>query len=254
VAEVAAGGDSAKVSLTASLRSRRVSYSLIALALAGGAPLGLVLLRICRAGVFSPGWVTREITADAWTYGYVAFSTALVFSAFGYALGRQVDRLVELFSTDPLTNLKNRRVMQERLEEEIAHAERYGTSLSLLLIDLDGLKTLNDRDGHWAGDVALRRAAAAVRSGCRATDIAARWGGDEFALLAPHTGPSEARHLAERIRELAAKEGPQSITVSVGVATAARSRPGWTPEALVREADGALYEAKRLGRNRVVSA
>ena len=237
----------------APLQSRRVGYLLMALALAGGAPLGLVLLRAWQGGGFSTGWVQRELAADAWTYVYVAFSTALVFSAFGYTLGRQADRLVELFSTDPLTDLKNRRVMQERLEEEIAHAERYATKLSLLLIDLDGLKALNDRSGHSAGDAALRHAAAAIRRGSRATDIAARWGGDEFALLAPNTGPAEARRLAERIR--AAAEGDShSITVSVGVATAARSRGGWSPEALVREADAALYEAKRLGRNRVVSA
>jgi diguanylate cyclase (GGDEF)-like protein len=188
---------------------------------------------------------------------YVALSTTVAFVTFGYVLGRRADQLYDLSITDPLTGLRNRRVVQERLEEEVGRAQRYGTALSVLLIDIDGLKELNDRHGHRAGDVALRKVATAIRNGSRATDRAARWGGDEFMLLAPNTGLTEARQLAERIRGLVA-EGTSApgepITVSVGVATHDSARDAGTTEALVRRADRALYEAKRLGRNLVVSA
>ncbi len=233
---------------------RRVSYVVIAAALAVGAPLGLLVLRWLRGGGLD---FSSELARDGLTYTYVAASTLIVFSLFGYVLGRQADRLYELSSTDALTTLKNRRIAQERLDEECARAERYGTAFALLLVDLDGLKELNDRSGHRAGDLALRRAAAAIRSGARASDVAARWGGDEFVLLAPNTGADEARRLAERIRAFAAEEaaaGGPEVTISVGVAEFDPARRRATPEALVRAADAALYEAKRLGRDRVVVA
>ncbi len=236
---------------------RRGSYALTALVLASGAPLGLLLVRGLRAGAFSLAWARAEVTGEATTYVYVTVSTALVFAAFSYVLGQQADRLFELSSTDSLTGLRTRRVLQERLEEEFGRAERYGAPLSLLLIDLDDLKALNDRQGHRAGDLALRRAASAIRDGSRAADLAARWGGDEFILLAPSTGRPEAWQLAERIRALLHEGGAaatQPVTVSVGVATLDPGRGVRNPEALVSLADGALYEAKRLGRNRVVAA
>lgn len=235
---------------------RRGSYVLAAVVLASGAPLGLVLVRALRAGAFSVAWARAEVAGDPTTYAYLTLSTTLVFAAFSYVLGRQADRLYDLSSTDSLTGLRNRRAVQERLEQEFERAERYGEHLSLLLIDLDGLKELNDRHGHRAGDGALRKAAAAVRNGSRAADLPARWGGDEFILLAPSTGRPEARQLAERIRALV-NEGvaaaTRPVTVSVGVATLEPGRGVRSPDALVSLADGALYEAKRLGRNRVVT-
>jgi diguanylate cyclase (GGDEF)-like protein len=236
---------------------RRSSYVLEALALASGAPVGLLFVRSLLAGTFSVAWVRAELAADAAAYVYLTVSTTLVFVVFSYVVGQQADRLIELSSTDSLTGLRNRRVLQERLGEELGRAERYGAPLSLLLIDLDGLKELNDRQGHRAGDLALRRAATAIRNGSRAADLAARWGGDEFILLAPSTGCSEAVQLAERIRGLVTEggeEGAESVTVSIGVATLDPGRRPRSPEALVSLADGALYEAKRLGRNRVVAA
>ncbi|HEY6549130.1 MAG TPA: GGDEF domain-containing protein, partial [Vicinamibacteria bacterium] len=128
--------------------------------------------------------------------------------------------------------------------------------LSVLLLDVDGLKLLNDRHGHRRGDEALERVAEAIRTGSRATDVAARWGGDEFAILAPNTGRLEALTLAERVRALTAEGNPPSeaVTVSAGVATFDFSRRPATPDELIRTADAALYEAKRSGRNRVVAA
>jgi diguanylate cyclase (GGDEF)-like protein len=231
-------------------------HALLGAALALGAPLGLLALRSVRAGEASPSRLLNEIASDVWTYAYVTVSTLVVFSLYGLALGRMASRLYDLSSRDPLTRLRNRRALQERLEEEFARSVRYGSPLSMLLLDLDGLKALNDQYGHRRGDDALVRVAAAIHTSSRATDMGARWGGDEFAILAPNTGREEAMQLAERIRTLAAGGAPSSgtVTVSAGVATLDAERRAATPNELVRAADSALYEAKHNGRNRVVVA
>ncbi len=236
---------------------RAIRHGFLGAALALGAPLGLVVLRAVRAGEASPRWLSNEIASDVWTYGYVTASTVVVFSLFGLALGRRASQLYDLSSSDALTRLRNRRALQERLEEEFARSVRYGSPLSLLLLDLDGLKALNDRHGHRRGDDALVRVATAIHTSSRGTDVGARWGGDEFAILAPNTGREEALRLAERIRTLAAAGGAPSsgtVTVSVGVATLDAARRTAASNDLVRAADAALYEAKRNGRNRVVVA
>lgn len=231
--------------------TRRHLYAAIGAALSLGAPLGLLALRAAQAQKLSSAWLRNELAADRTTYGYVCLSTLVAFSLFGFMVGRQADRLVELSTTDALTGLHNRRALFDRLRHELARAARYEEPLSLVLIDVDGLKALNDREGHRAGDAALGLVASAVRSGSRASDLAARWGGDEFALLAPSTGAEAAAQLAERVRALVAAGG--GVTISAGIATLEPdSRPS-EPEALVRAADAALYEAKRGGRNRVVS-
>lgn len=235
-------------------RARR--HALAGAALALGAPLGLLSIRAVLAQRAEGAWLWREISSDAWTYGYVTVSTLLAFVLFGLVLGQQADRLYELSTSDSLTRLRNRRAFEERLEEEFARAARHASSLSILLVDLDRLKTLNDRHGHRVGDEALARVATAIRRGSRAMDVAARWGGDEFVLLAPDTGHEEALHLAERVRALVAEPGDttQIITVSVGVATLDAVHRVAEPEALMRAADAALYEAKRQGRNRIIAA
>lgn len=218
--------------------------------LALGAPIGFLVMRAFERGGLTRGEAWSEVLAHSWTYGYVALSTLVAFGAFGYLLGRQADRLYELSNSDPLTGLRNRRAFEDRLGEELQRAARYGSQLSVLLLDVDGLKRHNDRMGHRAGDLALVRVAAAIKNGSRQSDVAARWGGDEFAILAPSTGREEALQLAERVRELAASSG---LSVSIGVATLQESLSR-EPEAIIRAADAALYEAKRTGRNRVVAA
>lgn len=227
---------------------------MIAALLAAGAPLGLLGLRAVRAETLSAAWVLGEVRRDMATYLYAFVSTTIVFSAFGFVLGRQADRLADLSSKDSLTGLWNRRHFQERLEAEFARSLRYEQPLSILLFDLDDLKQLNDRHGHRAGDVALRQVAAAIRGNARTSDVVARWGGDEFVLLAPNTGDEEALGLAERVRlsvSATRGDGP-GATVSVGVSTVGFRRMN-NAEALVRAADTALYEAKEGGRNRVVA-
>lgn len=236
----------------AGLRARRFTYALTALVLAMGAPAGLLIVRwtsVSNHGLDSLG---HEVLQDVPTFLYVTLSTVLVFSAFGYVIGRQADTLVELSRTDPLTGLRNPRAFEERLAEEVARAARYREPLSLLVLDVDGLKAINDRSGHRAGDLALRAVADALRTGARQIDLTARVGGDEFALVAPRTDAAAASALGERIRSLVMAHGDQGLTVSVGVATMSGGQP---PAAFLREmADTALYAAKRRGRNRVVCA
>ena len=231
---------------------RRIAYATIGAVLAVGAPLGLLVVRLAGRGGLHLEQVRRELAADPTTYLYVTVSTAVVFTMFGHVLGRQADALVALSKTDPLTGLGNMLAFHERLEQETSRAARYGESLSLLLVDVDGLKAINDRHGHRAGSGALQAVGRALRTGGRATDLAARVGGDEFALLAPSTAAADAVALAERIRTMVEGGGPFGVTVSVGVAALVGARGG-DGRALWDRADAALYEAKRGGRNRVVA-
>jgi two-component system cell cycle response regulator len=184
--------------------------------------------------------------------------TAL-FALFGYALGRQIDELAELSETDPLTRLLNARGFASRLHAELKRAKRYQEPLSLLFLDLDGLKYINDRYGHRAGSEALREVAGVIRTELRESDTGARWGGDEFTILAPETGKDAAVTFAERIRErIERHESERPITASIGIATL-----DWNDEdsnmaadahMLMQEADAAMYEAKRRGKNSVAAA
>lgn len=232
---------------------RRILYALLGVGLAAGAPLGLLGVRLAGRAEAGLAGIRRELAGDASTYLYVAGSTTLVFALFGYVLGRQADALLAMSRTDPLTALGNALAFQERFEQETARARRYGEPLSLMLLDVDRLKAINDRDGHLAGSRALQAVGRALRESGRAADFAARVGGDEFALLAPSTPAPAAVALAERIRILVAAAGVQGLTVSVGVATL--QAPSWAvANALWDRADAALYEAKRRGRNCVVAA
>jgi diguanylate cyclase (GGDEF)-like protein len=230
---------------------QRWRYGLTGAALGLGAPAGLLVVRALVAGeLLRPEWAAAELAREAWLYLYLLASTGLVFALFGFVLGRGAERLAELSISDPLTGLLNARVLAERLEAEYARAERYGEPLSLLFIDVDGLKELNDSLGHASGDGALRAVASAVRRCSRASDIASRWGGDEFSVIAPNTASDAGLHMAERIRLLAAQAAANAgmaVTVSVGVATWVAG--GGSADRLRSCADDALYDAKRAGRN-----
>ncbi|MFA5844546.1 MAG: diguanylate cyclase [Coriobacteriia bacterium] len=155
---------------------------------------------------------------------------------------------------DQLTGLHNRRSLAAYLEQWAAWANRYGHPLAVAMIDVDGLKTINDTHGHGTGDDALVAVAAALREAVRASDVVARYGGDEFAVVAPETDRDDLAALLDRIvacvheTSLADAEGtPVALSVSVGGAVA---RGGSTPTDLLAAADGGLYEAKRAGRDR----
>ena len=155
--------------------------------------------------------------------------------------------------TDELTDLANRRRFMSALEQEIARTSRFGMPLSLVLFDLDRFKRVNDRCGHPVGDLVLRKTADAVRSRIRGTDLAARIGGEEFAILLPGSDLAGAVTFAEKLRldirrEVVVESVPWATTASFGVA---EFQPAMSIETLVGTADRALYQAKAEGRNRV---
>jgi diguanylate cyclase (GGDEF)-like protein len=232
--------------------TRRGMYALLGAGLSLGGPAGLFAVRAVLGA--SPARALREVRTDLATYLYVLLSTATAFSLFGGVLGWQADRLLALSISDPLTRLKNRRFMGERLEDELARSRRYGSSLALLLIDVDRLKEINDASGHAGGDRALVRVADAIRGSARATDVAARWGGDEFTVLAPNTDARSAAALAERIRAGLAGEPSPTVTVSIGVASSGPAAVAHDSDGLLSAADAALYSAKAQGRDRVAIA
>lgn len=231
---------------------RQWLYAAAGCVLAFGAPAGLLAVRWLQDP--ADGGMMAAIAADLPAFAYVTVSTLVVFAAFGLVLGRQADELRRRLSTDALTGLLNRRAFLERLGQEHDRSRRYPQPLSVLLLDVDGLKGINDRGGHAAGDAALRTIGDAIRRGLRAADTGCRFGGDEFAVMAPQADEAAALTLAERIRmlsEAARLPAGLRVTVSVGVACVAGGER-WEVASVLDRADRALYEAKRTGRNRVV--
>jgi len=170
-------------------------------------------------------------------------------------LKRSNQMLLELSLTDPLTGLNNRRHMMEVLDREFERSQRSGARLCLVMIDLDHFKKVNDTYGHQKGDAVLQGLAALLRKHLRQYDTAARFGGEEFALILPETDLAEAALVAERLRKATEKltfEQIPDLQVSASLGVACYPMPGVdVPDDLIREADYALYNAKRHGRNRV---
>jgi diguanylate cyclase (GGDEF)-like protein len=157
---------------------------------------------------------------------------------------------------DYLTALPNFRSLSERFEGEIKRATRYGRLLSLIMFDVDGFKEINDRFGHLAGNAALKHVAGVLRHFVRETDVAGRYGGDEFMILLPETPKHLAEGLAAQIQALIGstpfrleKDRLLPLTISLGMASFPRDAR--TAESLMAEADSAMYTAKRAGRNQV---
>jgi diguanylate cyclase (GGDEF)-like protein len=164
--------------------------------------------------------------------------------------------LLELSVTDSLTGLFNRKHLWETLARELEGYKRHLRPLAVLMIDIDHFKRYNDTHGHLAGDDVLRRLAEIFRSSLRVSDYAARYGGEEFLMVLPDTDSTTATQAAERLRGLVAAEnfggaGTAKITVSIGVASTSGHEE--EPESLVKNADTALYRAKKAGRNRTVA-
>jgi diguanylate cyclase (GGDEF)-like protein len=165
-------------------------------------------------------------------------------------------QLAQLSSVDALTGLRTRRFVDDILNVEFLRARRYRTPLALVMADLDHFKAINDDCGHPAGDSVLRELGALFLGMVRRTDVAGRYGGEEFVLIHPQSTAAGAAAMAERIREAVAKArfdtpgGARRVTLSLGVAEYDRRLT--SPKDLVAAADRALYTAKRAGRNRVV--
>ncbi len=162
-------------------------------------------------------------------------------------LMQQVKKMAE---TDALTGLANRRTFQAILERELARATRNGEQVTLIMLDVDHFKDLNDTHGHQTGDEVLKHVASSLIANCRSFDTAARYGGEEFAVVLPACSPQEALIAGERLRKgISASASQVPVTASAGLATFPIH--AGTPDALVRAADEALYESKRAGRDRV---
>lgn len=224
------------------------------------------------ASVVTLGFVGFGPTAEAagWLQvkpGLSLFARLAPTIVLGWQLGKlslalhrfnehQVDSLQSKATTDGLTGLMNRRQLDSRLAAEIARTRRHQKALSLALFDIDNFKHINDYYGHPVGDRILQELGALLKANIRECDIAARYGGEEFALILPETRRLEAYELLERLRRLVEQhvfclpDAPLSITVSVGVTQF--DYHAHTQTEFVDESDKALYEAKALGKNRVV--
>jgi two-component system cell cycle response regulator len=209
-----------------------------------GMVLGLVAVGAERANAFAPEEV--QLLRILCNQASVALENSRLFQQAQF-----------LATRDGLTGLLNHRSFYQRLEEEIARSKRHNVPLSLVLLDTDCLKRMNDQYGHLTGDELLRVFSRLIASSVRRGDVVARYGGDEFAMLLPHTTPEAAMALCERLRrrvethEFVAGEQVEQIGASFGVA-------GFDPlldpddgAEFVRRADEALYRAKSAGRNRI---
>lgn len=239
-----------------------------------GAPLSALLPGVEQAGLSTPRSDPLEIHVHGHWYDVtgsrldpsdphsdvvLAFRDVTVRRDTEHALRRAQEELQRLAHTDSLTGLHNRRLFMDRLDEEARRVQRHAGVLSVVILDLDRFKSINDGYGHDAGDRILQAVAERVQAIKRATDVAARIGGEEFALLLPATDASGAAHLAERLCHAIAGIDTASllgdgitVTASIGFATA--NRADSDPGALYKRADEAMYRAKNGGRNRVCSA
>jgi diguanylate cyclase (GGDEF)-like protein len=231
----------------------RILYAFVGVLLGTGAPLGALLIR----GLLGTIRPIDEIRAHLFYYTYELIGTCLLFAVAGFFMGLRTDRLRagrdrfrELAARDDLTGLPNRRLFGEHYARVVSRSHRFRQPRSLLIVDVDGLKEINDRWGHMAGNAALRHVARLVRERKRTEDLAARWGGDEFVLLLPGADASAAERVAREIvqaaREANLEAPPGAVTVTIGVATGIAQSPDHDFFAV---ADRALYEGKAAGRS-----
>ena len=160
---------------------------------------------------------------------------------------------------DPLSGLFNRRYMEESLGREIARAKRMQTQIGVVMADLDHLKVFNDTYGHTAGDLVIAQVGQVLKQKIRGSDIACRYGGEEFVIILPESSPEDTYKRADELREemkrmelISQGQLLSSVTISMGIAT--YPKDGATADDLLRAADAALYKAKETGRDKVVTA
>ena len=235
-----------------------IRYVFAGLLFSIAAPAGALLGRILLYGV-AP---FEELSEYRFFYLYDLLGTALVFAVAGFVAGRRTDRLRQardhfqiLSEHDELTLLLNSRAFWDHYRRAVERSKRQLEPVTLLLIDVDNLKRLNDEAGHAFGNEALRFVASAVTRSKRGADIAARWGGDEFVVLMPGASSPAGERVAEAIlREVRGRpvgHGAKSLPVTVTIGVASMDGEG-SRDSLFETADQALYQGKQEGRNRVV--
>ncbi|TJY59988.1 GGDEF domain-containing protein [Sinimarinibacterium sp. CAU 1509] len=238
-------------------------------------------------GVLRRRWTAMFVLVSLFIFGYLGYAVAFLSESAGwndlmvpaiFFFGavfvwlstsnahqtimdmRRVALLEQQTITDPLIGIYNRRYLDRRLDEEFQRARRYAAPLSVLMLDIDHFKHVNDTHGHQAGDLVLHHLGRLILEAIRTSDIAARFGGEEFAVIAPSTSAANAVELAERIRKFVAthplsvvgeKQLEIRVTISIGVAQIEPTDVDGN--ALLCRADAALYRAKQNGRNRVES-
>ncbi|MEN5117026.1 diguanylate cyclase [Luteimonas sp. TWI662] len=206
---------------------------------------------------FAPSTSPRTLLACVPLMVGYPIALSLVTYRLGRTIARQNRELERSSRTDSGSDLPNRRHFDIRVRDALSRFDRHGDPATLLLIDIDAFKSINDRYGHGVGDLVLRRVADVLRSAAGATDTPARIGGDEFAILLAPAGPARAAAVAEYVRAGIAAlsfDGHPTLacTASIGVST---TRPEFgSPAEWLRDADSALYRAKAAGRNRVAMA
>ncbi len=223
--------------------------------------IALVVVVAAPSYILAADGVSGLGSAEEFVQVVLAYGVTLVALSFFAGMPQRLvrwreaaDEMRVLAFSDALTGLANRRWAEEQLDLELARAARYGGEFAVILIDIDHFKRLNDAYGHAAGDAVLAGLAKTLRRSLRATDQVARWGGEEFVVLAPETPLSGAVDVAEALRrEVAAAtfDGRPGITISLGVAA---RRTGDSHESLLARADAALYRAKAAGRDAVAAA
>jgi diguanylate cyclase (GGDEF)-like protein len=169
---------------------------------------------------------------------------------------RRADAFAQAAIIDPVSGLFNRRYFHERLEDELHRAQRQKTPVALMMIDIDDFKAVNDQFGHLAGDEVIRSVSDILRRSVRRFDLCARFGGEEFAIVMPGSGPEHSATVAERIRQRIEEfrlEEPALVSLRVTVSIGLSVSYELSPRELIERADRALYAAKRAGKNRVVA-
>jgi diguanylate cyclase (GGDEF)-like protein len=226
--------------------AQRTDPHMEAILMTGSASLETAIEAI-RAGVYD--YLTKPL--ESLTTFELTLSRALERRHLIRENERLFQEVQRLALTDQLTGLYNRHKLNETLKSEVERARRYGRPLSLIMLDLDDLKVVNDTYGHPAGDEVLMQVATAIRNHTRRVDLSARIGGDEFLVLLPEAGMEVATEVAKRVRKEITSNPFEEVTISISVGVGQWGEEFGTPQGFLHAVDQALYQAKRSGSTKI---